>query len=111
MSLNGRASLGLVDTGCSQTLIRSNLVGKPLHPKEILTVDGRIAQCDCELFCNLVVQGQEVHINCLVMRRMIRRVDVILGLDVIRNLDGVQVSNDGIRFGLGVVAIKNEHFN
>ena len=63
MSLNGRASLGLVDTGCSQTLIRSNLVGKPLHPKEILTVDGRIAQCEGEILCNLVVEGREVNIN------------------------------------------------
>jgi len=39
MSLDGRACLGLVDTGYSQMLVRSNLVGKLLHPKEILTVE------------------------------------------------------------------------
>jgi len=32
---------------------------------------------------------------------------VILGLDVIGNLGGVHVSNDGAGFGLGAVAIKN----
>ena len=111
MSLNGRACLGLVDTGCSQTIVRSNLVGKPLHPKEILTVDGRIAQCEGEILCNLVVQGREVSINCLAMKRMIRGVDVILGLDVIGNLGGVHVSNDGASFGLGAVAIKNRPCN
>jgi len=107
MSLNGRACLGLVDTGCFQTIVRSNLVGKPLRPKEILTVDDRIAQCEGEILCNLVVQGREVNINCLAMRRMIRGVDVILELDVIGNLGGVHVSNDGASFGLGAVSIKN----
>ena len=41
------------------------------------------------------------------MKRMIRGVDVILGLDVFGNLGGVHVSNDGASFGLGAVAIKN----
>ena len=66
MNLNGRACLGLVDTGCSQTIVRSNLMGKPLHPKEILTVDGRLAQCEGEILCNLIVQGREVNKNCLI---------------------------------------------
>jgi len=42
---------------------------------------------------------------------MTRGVDVILGLDVIGNLGGVQVSNNGARFSLGAVANKNEPCN
>jgi len=109
--VNGRACLALVDTGCSQTIVRCDLVKNPMNPKEILTVDGRRAQCEGEIFCNLTIQGSEISLNCLVMKRMIRGVDVILGLDAIGSLGGVQVSNADVRFGLGASAVQREPDN
>ena len=84
---------------------RRDFVKNLINPKEILTVDGRRAQYEGEIFCNLTIHGLKISLNCLVMKRMIRGVDVIFGMDAIGSLGGVQVSNIDVRLGLGASVV------
>ena len=104
VSVNGRACRALVDTGCSQTIVRSGVVACTEEPKKIIAVDGRIIRCEGEAICDLLVESVLIKVNCLVMKNLVHGIDVILGLDAIGRLHGVCVNEKGARFGICSIA-------
>ena len=81
--LNGVQCCGLVDTGCSQTIVSSRLLKSGGQPRDILAVDGRNVRCDGEVYCEMLIYGNVLKLRCLVLQNLVAGIDVILGLDSI----------------------------
>ena len=104
VGIDGKECVGLVDTGCSQTIVSSRLLSSTNNPKRIVAVDGRVVRCEGEMDCSLIVSGIRVKVKCVILKNLLDGVDVVLGLDVIGLLGGVSIFNDGCRFGVQSVA-------
>ena len=63
--------------------------------------DGRKVRCGGERPMNLEVRGTPVEVGAVVIEHLVGDLDVVLGMDVIKQLGGVMVRNDGVEFGLG----------
>ena len=96
-----RAVWALIDTGCTAKMVRSSLVGERVGESWMSAFDGRKARCGGERPVNLEVGGTPVEVNAVAIERLIGDLDVVLGMDVIEQLGGVMVRNDGVDFGVG----------
>ena len=83
VGIDGKECVGLVDTGCSQTIVSSRLLSSTNNPKRIVAVDGRVVRCEGEMDCSLIVSGIRVKVKCVILKNLLDGVDVVLGLDVI----------------------------
>ena len=50
---------------------------------------------------NLEVRGTPVEVSAVAIEHLVGDLDVVLGMDVIEQLGGVMVRNDGVDFGVG----------
>jgi ribonuclease HI len=96
--VSGRSFRGLVDSGCSQTIVSpaiQRLAQKIAFTNAVVTtMNGAKVNCDKECVVQMAVQNQPVTVTCLAAN-ILRGVDVLLGMDVIRHLGGVQISSSG----------------
>ena len=61
-------------------------------------VDGRIVLEVGEARVRLVIDGENLVVDCLVMPRLVDGFKIILGMDLIRRIDGVTVGTAGVEF-------------
>ena len=99
--LEGRLTKALVDTGCSKTIVTSRLAGFGGSRSSVIAVDGSRVQCLGQATVSLVVVGEILRVSCIVAKRLLDEVDVILGMDVIERLGGVTVRGGKVRFFCG----------
>jgi len=97
--VNGVQCCGLVDSGCSQSIVSSRLLKSEGQSRDILAVDGHNVRCDGEVCCKMVIYGNSFQLRCLVLQNLVAGIDVILGLDAISHLGGVTINDNGLKFG------------
>jgi hypothetical protein len=108
VTVDGSRAHALVDTGCSRTIVGRRLVRGSARIKRIreavVMMDGSSVQCTRGAIVRVVVDGEVVEIDCLVVDT-VPGYDVLLGMDTIRQLGGVQISADGggVQFTKGKV--------
>ena len=59
---------------------------------KLVAVDGREIICEGERNVELTVQGTQLGIKAIVLRRLIDGIDVVLGMDVISQMGGVVIA-------------------
>ena len=98
----------LVDSGCSQAIISGRLLSscgvgseRAMSGKNLVTVDGSVVTCG-EVSMPLKISGHSVDVTCLVLDNLLVDFDLVLGMDVITLLGGLQLNGvDGsVQFGL-----------
>ena len=83
ISVNGQSVWGLIDSGCTQTLVGPAIrTAKVNGRKRIMTADGRIISCVGEVSVILSLAGKTIEVPCVVTQNMVPDVDVIVGTDV-----------------------------
>jgi ribonuclease HI len=94
----GQSVTGLLDTGCSQTVV-SERISK--HAEEVIPTNAVVVMmngleevCTNECVMRLNIQGNDVTVRCLVAG-ILKGVDILLGMDVIMSLGGVQITSTG----------------
>ena len=96
--MNGQPVRALIDTGCSWSIVAPWVTQARGGGSSILAVDGGEVQSLGEAEVELVVGGIALTLECLVVGRLIKGVDVILGMDLVGHLGGVTVSVDEVQF-------------
>ena len=99
MAVNNQPVRGLVDTGCSTTLVHSKLVPKCSGSSTVVAFDGKTVNCEGYALVNLAVGGQCLPIQVVVVDCLLPGVEVVLGNDVIDTLGGVYVNRGTVSFG------------
>ena len=64
----------------------------------IRVLDGRDVDCKGISLVKLVFSGMKLNINAVVMDRMVKGVDLLMGIDAIHQLGGVLINGDGVDF-------------
>ena len=82
----------LIDTGCTSTIADPNIVSSMSGNNEhVVTVDGSVVKC--KVGCvSLTVDGQTIDWQCLVLNSMLKQFKLIIGMDIIQHLGGVNIS-------------------
>ena len=103
--MNSRKLSALVDTVCTTTLVTPEIAEDWTGRSRITIVGGRDEDCKGISLMKLVVSGKKLNINAIVMDRMVEGIDLVMGMDVIRQLGGVLINGDGVDFGAAKCAI------
>jgi len=96
---------GLADTGCEQSVIHEEICRQlrlelkgPRRVVEML--NGELTNCFGEVWAEVMVDGIAVGTRFLVASDLVYDAKVILGIDIIKKLDGISVDNDlNVKFG------------
>lgn len=102
ITVGGQVRRALVDTGCSNTMIRVGLVDS--WEGEVCTkaFDGRVVKGKGVTEIEFEVDGQKVVTKSTVVDKLVGDVDLVLGMDVVRSLGGVTVGQSTVQFGRGI---------
>ena len=97
--VGGELAEALVDTGCSQTIVKRGLVGVVSEKGVRVTVaDGSTVRCVGVGTVDIIVDGRKLALKCLVMEKLPRDFEVILGMDAIGLMGGVSITRKGVCF-------------
>lgn len=91
---------GLVDTGCQQTVILTQVCVQvkcvPKGPGRLVKMlNGESTRCSGEAVVDVEVNGSRMKVRCLVAPELVCEAEIILGMDVISRLGGVFVNSEG----------------
>ena len=83
--MNGQPARALIDSGCTQTLVGPAVqTGKAHGLKRIMTANGRMMNCEGEIPVVLSLAGKTIEVLCVVTKKMVLGVDIIVGTDVLK---------------------------
>lgn len=100
---------GLVDTGCSTSVVHSRYVPQCEGEIFISAFDGSQIKCKGAHWVKLRVNDDHVTVRAVVSDQLVNGVDVVLGVDVIGQLGGVTVTQGKVCFGaLGVASVSQQ---
>ena len=97
--VNNTVMTALVDTGCTTTLINSRLMSGCSRCGTEKAVDGRDIKCKGARQVEIKVRGVRVKVEVILMNRIIDRIDVMIGMDVINEMGGVTIKEAEVKFG------------
>ena len=97
--MNGRKLRALVDTDCTTTLVTPEIAEDWNGKSRITVIDGRDVDCKGISLVTLVVRRMKLNIDAVIMDRMVEGIDLVMGMDVIRQMGRVLINGDGIDFG------------
>ena len=97
--VNGKCARSLVDTGCTTTMVREELVKEVRGEARVSAFDGREVRCRGTGEVELEIEGERMKREVTVVAQMVDGVDVVLGMDVIDSLGGVKVWHNKVQFG------------
>lgn len=95
----GRRARALVDTGCSRTILSPTVVKRTqTRPakEQVMMMSGDSVECKLAAVVEVIVQRIHIRLDCLVAN-VVAGYDVLLGMDAVTMLGGVQVGNE-VRF-------------
>ena len=91
--------MALVDTGCTTTMVKTHLVAGWNGNGRVVAFDGRNVKCCGTSNVQLELEGRQLNVEAIVNDHLVPGVEAIIGMDVIWQLGGVTVSEDGVKFG------------
>ena len=88
VKVNGKECKGLIDTGCSRTIVSPKVNVRPesivAHSRgEILSFNGQAVPHDGEAVVAIEMAGQKVMVRAIMCARVLEGTDVIVGMDVL----------------------------
>ena len=86
----------LIDTGCSWSIVASWVAWARGGGGTILAVDGGVVQAIGEAEVEVEIDSAVLSLKCLVVKKIVKRIDVILGMAFIRRVGGVTVLEDRV---------------
>ena len=95
MQVNECSARGLVDSGCTRTIVHSKFACCVVGEFFIYAFDGRQVRCKGSSVIKLVIDGRQLSVHAVVSDTVINGVDVVIGLDVINRCGGVTIK-DGL---------------
>lgn len=101
VGLNGNVVSGLVDTGCSMSMVKGCFVTSWEGESRVVAFDGRSVSCRGEGNVSLDVGGRILNVKVLVMDKLVDDIECVIGMDVIERLGGLTVRNGEVEFGNG----------
>ena len=90
----------LVDSGCETTVVGSCVVSGSEGASYMEAFDGSLVRCLGRRSVQMVVRGYEISIDAVIADKVIRDVDVILGMNAIDCMGGVTVRGKTAVFGV-----------
>ena len=103
--INGKAAIALVDSGCTSTMVRSNMV------------DGWSGECSVKAFDGykvkglgfsnptITIDGNSFKTNVMVVEKIVEGFDIVMGMDLILKLGGMRIAITGeVEFGKHICA-------
>ena len=102
---------GLVDTGCTTTVVRTQLVTAD-HTggvSAITSFDGRKVNCKGTHWMDLEVGKMPVKVKAIVADSIIEGIDIVMGLDIINQLGGVTVASGDVKFGNSTCLVVSQY--
>ena len=102
--MNGRKLRALVDTSCTTTLVTSEITEDWNGKSRITLVDSRHVDCKGISWVKLVVGGMKLNIDAVVM---VEGIDLVMGMDSIRQLGGVLIDFGATKCAVAVHSIKD----
>ena len=90
----------LIDTGCSWSIVASWVARAHGGGGTILAVEGGVLQAIGEAEVEGEIDSAVVNLTCLVVKKIVKGIDVILGMDFIQRVGGVTVLEDRVWFGM-----------
>ena len=97
--VNGQSARGLVDTGCTTTMIRERLAGEGKGRSIVAAFDGREVKCRGMKKVRLEIGEEKMDREVTVVETMVDGLDVVIGMDVIQLLGGLKISGNKVQFG------------
>ena len=98
VTINGKKTRALVDTGCTTTLVRASVAEFWEGANTVRVVDGRKVRCCGETVTKIAVRNIPLQVQVIVLEKLVTGIDVILGLDVIDRLGGASIAKGQVRF-------------
>ena len=88
VKVNGKECKGLIDTGCSRTIVSPKVNVRPesivAHSRgEILSFNGQAVPHDGEAVVAIEMAGRKVMVRAIMCARVLEGTDVIVGMDVL----------------------------
>ena len=96
---DGRALKALVDTGCTNSMVWSQHVEGNLGWTNVTAFDGSEIKCKGLAMITITVRGIEVTTKMVVAEQLIEGIDFVIGMDVIKDMGGVEVGDGFVKFG------------
>jgi len=100
-TFNGVKVRALVDTGCSQSIVSSRLVGSiPTEKQEntVITMSGDSVKCDRVVDATVCVGQKELKLTCIVTPRLLDRYQLLLGIDAVAQAGDVLFKKGKVSF-------------
>jgi len=99
--INGVTFKSLVDTGCQQSVVSSNVVHllgekHTSVPKIVTMLDGNTTMCLGEVSLKITAGTRCVNVRCLVSKSLVCGCAAIIGMDAVKGLGGLTVSSQGV---------------
>ena len=99
VSVDGADMKALVDCGSTRSIISAKLVSKVnFSDSEVMTVNGDVVPCAGTALIKLNIAGCYMCHNFLVMNELVPGISVIIGLDLINRLGGVDIRPGIVKF-------------
>ena len=98
LKVNDCSVRGLIDSGCTRTIVHSRLVVGCEGETFVSAFDGRQVKCKGHTVVQVVINNKRLSVRAVVSDMMINNVDVVVGLDVIDQLGGVMIREGVVQF-------------
>ena len=103
--ISGKKVRGLLDTGCSNTIVKANLVKDWDGASYVKTFDGRTTKCVGYAWVDVNLSGFKVRVKVIGAENLLPGVEAVIGMDVIREVGPVIVKGNNVEIqGLHHVA-------
>ena len=103
--MNGRKARALVDSGCTDTMVRAKLLDSWFGQSSMTAFDGTRVQCMGLSEPTISIHGNNFNQRVKVVGKIVANIDVVLGMDIIAQLGGMVVDSHGkVTFGPNLCA-------
>ena len=96
--ISGKKVRGLLDTGCSNTIVKANLVKDWDGASYVKTFDGRTTKCVGYAWVDVNLSGFKVRVKVIGAENLLPGVEAVIGMDVIREVGPVIVKRNNWKF-------------
>ena len=102
--VNGIPVVALLDTGCTTSLVQSEIAGTHYGKTRVVAFDGKHVDCLGKSKVEFEVGGKSLMKEALVVNSIVCNFKAVIGMDIIHELGGVMLGRHGIEFGEPVCA-------
>ena len=110
VKINEQSACGLIDSGCTQTLVGSTIrTTQASERKRIITGDGKVIDCQGKTSSLCQWQGKQLKVLCVAIQKMLPSADIVIGIDRLKHF---KFCLEYKKFCIAATAVSNKiHFN